>query len=194
MYKNWYEKQARIHPDEEYINASEGGVHVEGFEDMPLASAFEDVPEHAIDFTPYFRDAALAGGEREAIARDILDGFEGIRDDIRSMQAVCVKALHATDALAHAIRSGGNTQALLDELNAHDTAIAAYEQAKAFVGITMQKAISRITAGVAVEEDVEEGMEPVVNSRYLYKELNAASDFNLRIIEMASRKLRRELS
>lgn len=112
--RNWLESAAikieREFPDRQLINATEGGAHVGGFADIPLAQVLEGLPD--LDIRP--EDVAARARSRRRVSGDELKAWA------RSQAAACQDVAHAALRLriacrkALAILDSGNAAALTD--------------------------------------------------------------------------------
>ncbi|MEK6796278.1 MAG: 6-hydroxymethylpterin diphosphokinase MptE-like protein [Spirochaetota bacterium] len=189
MYREWFEKYAAAKPGVKFYNATEGGVALNGMENITLASLAKTLPDRDIDFETVSANARADTATEAAIRREIIDGFSAIRKEIRTMRRLAEDGLSITDKLEHGVRHKHNVAGMVRSLNTIDERIGELHEAKPFVSVTMQRVINYIKEGYAFDEHTPEELRPVIASRELYKEIIRSAEYNDDLIEMGIRKL-----
>lgn len=127
LFRRWFEGLARDHPKQRFVNATEGGVHVDGFEHRTLADVLAELPEGPkFDVDAALR-AATESSRPEAALQRLRANLDAQRRGCAEAQLLadrCVKHIErnklglekAIAARSQGRRASPSDEAALDDL------------------------------------------------------------------------------
>ena len=187
MYKNWYEEQCEKNNKIKFYNATEGGIIINGMENIKLE-----------ELTQKFNDIEINIGKgdknierKNEILTNIKNGLIKIDGEISKIKPYVLNALELCEKINSELKRHRKVDKLLENLNEFDIKILNISKVNKFLGITMQKTIKAITEGFIFEDEKYD--KSIVNSYKLYEAMRESIDFNRYIIKRALIKIDKEL-
>lgn len=187
MYKNWYEEQCEKNNKIKFYNATEGGIKINGMENIKLEELIKKFNDIKINIDKDDRNIE----RKNEILTNIKNGLIKIDNEISKIKPYIVNALELCDKINEDLKRHRKVDKLLESLTEYDIKILNISKVNEFLGITMQKTIKAITEGFIFED--EKYYKSIVNSYKLYEAMNESIDFNRYIIKRALIKIDKEL-
>ena len=187
MYKNWYEEQCLKYNQIKFYNATEGGIVINGMENINLEELIQKFND--IDINVDRNDRNIE--RKNEILTNIKNGLIKIEGEISKIKPYILNALELCEKINEDLKRHRKVDKLLESLNEYDIKILNISKVNEFLGITMQKTIKAITEGFIFEDEKYD--KSIVNSYKLYEAMNESIDFNRYIIKRALIKIDREL-
>lgn len=187
MYKNWYEEQCEINNKIKFYNATEGGIIINGMENIKLEELIEKFNDIEINI---YKDDRNIERKNEILIK-IKNGLIKIDGEISKIKPYVLNALELCEKINSELKRHRKVDKLLENLNEFDIKILNISKVNEFLGITMQKTIKAITEGFIFEDEKYD--KSIVNSYKLYEAMKESIDFNRYIIKRALIKIDKEL-
>ena len=187
MYKNWYEEQCLKYNQIKFYNATEGGIVINGMENINLEELIQKFNDIDINIDRNDRNIE----RKNEILTNIKNGLIKIEGEISKIKPYILNALELCEKINEDLKRHRKVDKLLESLNEYDIKILNISKVNEFLGITMQKTIKAITEGFIFEDEKYD--KSIVNSYKLYEAMNESIDFNRYIIKRALIKIDREL-
>ena len=187
MYKNWYEEQCEKNNQIKFYNATEGGIIINGMENIKLEELAKKIDDIEINIDKDDRNIE----RKNEILTNIKNGLIKIESEISKIKPYVVNALELCDKINEDLKRHRKVDKLLENLNEYDIKILNISKVNEFLGITMQKTIKAITEGFIFEDEKYD--KSIVNSYKLYEAMKESVDFNRYIIKRALIKIDKEL-
>ena len=187
MYKNWYEEQCLKYNQIKFYNATEGGIVINGMENINLEELIQKFND--IDINVDRNDRNIE--RKNEILTNIKNGLIKIEGEISKIKPYILNALELCEKINEDLKRHRKVDKLLESLNEYDIKILNISKVNEFLGITMQKTIKAITEGFIFEDEKYD--KSIVNSYKLYEAMNESIDFNRYIIKRALIKIDKEL-
>lgn len=187
MYKNWYEEQCEINNKIKFYNATEGGIKINGMENIKLEELTQKFNDIEINID---KDDKNIERKNEILIK-IKNGLIKIDNEISKIKPYIVNALELCDKINEDLKRHRKVDKLLESLTEYDIKILNISKVNEFLGITMQKTIKAITEGFIFEDEKYD--KSIVNSYKLYEAMKESIDFNRYIIKRALIKIDKEL-
>ena len=187
MYKNWYEEQCEKNNKINFYNATEGGIIINGMENIKLEELIKKFEDIEINIDKEDRNIE----RKNEILTNIKNGLIKIESEISKIKPYVVNALELCDKINEDLKRHRKVDKLLENLNEYDIKILNISKVNEFLGITMQKTIKAITEGFIFEDEKYD--KSIVNSYKLYEAMKESVDFNCYIIKRALIKIDKEL-
>ena len=187
MYKNWYEEQCEKNNQIKFYNATEGGIIINGMENIKLEELTKKFDDIEINIDKDDRNIE----RKNEILTNIKNGLIKIESEISKIKPYVVNALELCDKINEDLKRHRKVDKLLENLNEYDIKILNISKVNEFLGITMQKTIKAITEGFIFEDEKYD--KSIVNSYKLYEAMKESVDFNRYIIKRALIKIDKEL-
>ncbi len=189
MYKNWLEEQCIKNDKIKFYNATEGGIKINGMDNIKLEELIEKYNDIDIDVETNKNDNDLE--RKNEILTNIKNGLIKIDNEISKIKPYVIKAIELCYKINEDLKRHRHVEKLLENLNEYDIKILNISKVNEFLGITMQKTIKSITEGFIFEDEKYD--KSIVNSYKLYEAMNESIDFNRYIIKRAIIKIDKEL-
>ena len=187
MYKNWYEEQCEKNNKIKFYNATEGGIIINGMENIKLEELIKKFNDIKINID---RDDKNIERKNEILIK-IKNGLIKIEGEISKIKPYVLNALELCEKINSELKRHRKVEKLLENLNEFDIKILNISKVNEFLGITMQKTIKAITEGFIFEDEKYD--KSIVNSYKLYEAMKESIDFNRYIIKRALIKIDKEL-
>ena len=187
MYKNWYEEQCEKNNKIKFYNATEGGIIINGMENIKLEELIEKFNDIEINIDKDDRNIE----RKNEILTNIKNGLIKIDGEISKIKPYVLNALELCEKINSELKRHRKVDKLLENLNEFDIKILNISKVNEFLGITMQKTIKAITEGFIFEDEKYD--KSIVNSYKLYEAMKESIDFNRYIIKRALIKIDKEL-
>ncbi|TKZ31410.1 motility associated factor glycosyltransferase family protein, partial [Brachyspira catarrhinii] len=187
MYKNWYEEQCLKYNQIKFYNATEGGIVINGMENIYLEELIEKFNDIEINIDRNDRNIE----RKNEIFIKIKNGLIKIDNEISKIKPYILNALELCEKINEDLKRHRKVDKLLESLTEYDMKILNISKVNEFLGITMQKTIKAITEGFIFEDEKYD--KSIVNSYKLYEAMNESIDFNRYIIKRALIKIDKEL-
>ena len=187
MYKNWYEEQCLKYNQIKFYNATEGGIIINGMENINLEELIQKFNDIDINIDRNDRNIE----RKNEILINIKNGLIKIEGEISKIKPYILNALELCEKINEDLKRHRKVDKLLESLNEYDIKILNISKVNEFLGITMQKTIKAITEGFIFEDEKYD--KSIVNSYKLYEAMNESIDFNRYIIKRALIKIDKEL-
>lgn len=187
MYKNWYEEQCLKYKKNKFYNATEGGIIINGMENIKLEEFIIKFNDIKINID---KDDKNIERKNEILIK-IKNGLIKIDGEISKIKPYVLNALELCDKINEDLKRHRKVDKLLENLNEFDIKILNISKVNEFLGITMQKTIKAITEGFIFEDEKYD--KSIVNSYKLYEAMKESIDFNRYIIKRALIKIDKEL-
>ena len=187
MYKNWYEEQCEKNNKIKFYNATEGGIKINGMENIKLEELTEKFNDIEINIDKDDRNIE----RKNEILIKIKNGLIKIDNEISKIKPYILNALELCEKINSELKRHRKVDKLLENLNEFDIKILNISKVNEFLGITMQKTIKAITEGFIFEDEKYD--KSIVNSYKLYEAMKESIDFNRYIIKRALIKIDKEL-
>lgn len=187
MYKNWYEEQCEKNNKIKFYNATEGGIIINGMENIKLEELTQKFNDIEINIDKDDRNIE----RKNEILTNIKNGLIKIDGEISKIKPYVLNALELCEKINSELKRHRKVDKLLENLNEFDIKILNISKVNEFLGITMQKTIKAITEGFIFEDEKYD--KSIVNSYKLYEAMKESIDFNLYIIKRALIKIDKEL-
>ena len=187
MYKNWYEEQCEKNNKIKFYNATEGGIIINGMENIKLEELIEKFNDIEINIDKDDRNIE----RKNEILIKIKNGLIKIDNEISKIKPYILNALELCEKINSELKRHRKVDKLLENLNEFDIKILNISKVNEFLGITMQKTIKAITEGFIFEDEKYD--KSIVNSYKLYEAMKESIDFNRYIIKRALIKIDKEL-
>ena len=187
MYKNWYEEQCLKYNQIKFYNATEGGIVINGMENINLEELIQKFNDIDINIDRNDRNIE----RKNEILTNIKNGLIKIEGEISKIKPYILNALELCEKINEDLKRHRKVDKLLESLNEYDIKILNISKVNEFLGITMQKTIKAITEGFIFEDEKYD--KSIVNSYKLYEAMNESIDFNRYIIKRALIKIDKEL-
>lgn len=187
MYKNWYEEQCLKYNQIKFYNATEGGIVINGMENINLEELIQKFKDIDINIDRNDRNIE----RKNEILTNIKNGLIKIEGEISKIKPYILNALELCEKINEDLKRHRKVDKLLESLNEYDIKILNISKVNEFLGITMQKTIKAITEGFIFEDEKYD--KSIVNSYKLYEAMNESIDFNRYIIKRALIKIDKEL-
>lgn len=189
MYKNWFEEQCIKNNKIKFYNATEGGITINGMDNIKLEELIEKYNDIDIEVAANKNDNDFK--RKKEILINIKNGLIKIDNEISKIKPYVVKAIELCDKINNDFKRHRRVEKLLENLNEYDIKILNISKVNEFLGITMQKTIKSITEGFIFEDEKYD--KSIVNSYKLYEAMKESIDFNRYIIKRAIIKIDKEL-
>ncbi|TXJ60266.1 DUF115 domain-containing protein [Brachyspira aalborgi] len=187
MYKNWYEEQCEINNKIKFYNATEGGIIINGMENIKLEELIKKFNDIEINIDKDDKNIE----RKNEILTNIKNGLIKIDGEISKIKPYVLNALELCEKINSELKRHRKIDKLLENLNEFDIKILNISKVNEFLGITMQKTIKAITEGFIFEDEKYD--KSIVNSYKLYEAMKESIDFNRYIIKRALIKIDKEL-
>ena len=187
MYKNWYEEQCEKNNKIKFYNATEGGIIINGMENIKLEELIKKFNDIEINID---KDDKNIERKSEILIK-IKNGLIKIDGEISKIKPYVLNALELCEIINSELKRHRKVDKLLENLNEFDIKILNISKVNEFLGITMQKTIKAITEGFIFEDEKYD--KSIVNSYKLYEAMKESIDFNRYIIKRALIKIDKEL-
>ena len=187
MYKNWYEEQCEINNKIKFYNATEGGIIINGMENIKLEELIKKFNDIEINIDKDDKNIEI----KNEILTNIKNGLIKIDNEISKIKPYIVNALELCNKINEDLKRHRKVDKLLESLTEYDIKILNISKVNEFLGITMQKTIKAITEGFIFEDEKYD--KSIVNSYKLYEAMKESIDFNRYIIKRALIKIDKEL-
>lgn len=187
MYKNWYEEQCLKYKKNKFYNATEGGIKINGMENIKLEELTQNFNDIEINID---KDDKNIERKNEILIK-IKNGLIKIDNEISKIKPYIVNALELCDKINEDLKRHRKVDKLLESLTEYDIKILDISKVNEFLGITMQKTIKAITEGFIFEDEKYD--KSIVNSYKLYEAMNESIDFNRYIIKRALIKINKNI-
>lgn len=187
MYKNWYEEQCEKNNKVKFYNATEGGIIINGMENIKLEELIKKFNDIEINID---KDDKNIERKSEILIK-IKNGLIKIDGEISKIKPYVLNALELCEKINSELKRHRKVDKLLENLNEFDIKILNISKVNEFLGITMQKTIKAITEGFIFEDEKYD--KSIVNSYKLYEAMKESIDFNRYIIKRALIKIDKEL-
>lgn len=187
MYKNWYEEQCEKNNKIKFYNATEGGIIINGMENIKLEELTQKFNDIEINIDKDDRNIE----RKNEILTNIKNGLIKIDGEISKIKPYVLNALELCEKINSELKRHRKVDKLLENLNEFDIKILNISKVNEFLGITMQKTIKAITEGFIFEDEKYD--KSIVNSYKLYEAMKESIDFNRYIIKRALIKIDKEL-
>lgn len=187
MYKNWYEEQCEKNNKIKFYNATEGGIIINGMENIKLEELIKKFNDIEINID---KDDKNIERKSEILIK-IKNGLIKIDGEISKIKPYVLNALELCEKINSELKRHRKVDKLLENLNEFDIKILNISKVNEFLGITMQKTIKAITEGFIFEDEKYD--KSIVNSYKLYEAMKESIDFNRYIIKRALIKIDKEL-
>ncbi len=187
MYKNWYEEQCLKYKKNKFYNATEGGIIINGMENIKLEELIKKFNDIEINID---KDDKNIERKNEILIK-IKNGLIKIDGEISKIKPYVLNALELCEKINSELKRHRKVDKLLENLNEFDIKILNISKVNEFLGITMQKTIKAITEGFIFEDEKYD--KSIVNSYKLYEAMKESIDFNRYIIKRALIKIDKEL-
>lgn len=187
MYKNWYEEQCEKNNKIKFYNATEGGIKINGMENIKLEELTQNFNDIEINIDKDDRNIE----RKNEILIKIKNGLIKIDNEISKIKPYIVNALELCDKINEDLKRHRKVDKLLESLTEYDIKILNISKVNEFLGITMQKTIKAITEGFIFEDEKYD--KSIVNSYKLYEAMNESIDFNRYIIKRALIKINKNI-
>ena len=187
MYKNWYEEQCEKNNKIKFYNATEGGIIINGMENIKLEELIKKFNDIEININKDDRNIE----RKNEILIKIKNGLIKIDGEISKIKPYVLNALELCEKINSELKRHRKVDKLLENLNEFDIKILNISKVNEFLGITMQKTIKAITEGFIFEDEKYD--KSIVNSYKLYEAMKESIDFNRYIIKRALIKIDKEL-
>ncbi|TXJ38448.1 motility associated factor glycosyltransferase family protein [Brachyspira aalborgi] len=187
MYKNWYEEQCLKYKKNKFYNATEGGIIINGMENIKLEELIKKFNDIEINIDKDDKNIE----RKNEILTNIKNGLIKIDGEISKIKPYVLNALELCEKINSELKSHRKVDKLLENLNEFDIKILNISKVNEFLGITMQKTIKAITEGFIFEDEKYD--KSIVNSYKLYEAMKESIDFNRYIIKRALIKIDKEL-
>ena len=187
MYKNWYEEQCEKNNKIKFYNATEGGIIINGMENIRLEELIKKFNDIEINIDKDDRNIE----RKNEILIKIKNGLIKIDGEISKIKPYVLNALELCEKINSELKRHRKVEKLLENLNEFDIKILNISKVNEFLGITMQKTIKAITEGFIFEDEKYD--KSIVNSYKLYEAMKESIDFNRYIIKRALIKIDKEL-
>lgn len=189
MYKNWFEEQCIKNNKIKFYNATEGGITINGMDNIKLEELIEKYNDIDIEVAANKNDNDFK--RKKEILINIKNGLIKIDNEISKIKPYVIKAIELCDKINADLKRHRRVEKLLENLNEYDIKILNISKVNEFLGITMQKTIKSITEGFIFEDEKYD--KSIVNSYKLYEAMKESIDFNRYIIKRAIIKIDKEL-
>lgn len=189
MYKNWFEEQCIKNNKIKFYNATEGGITINGMDNIKLEELIEKYNDIDIEVAANKNDNDFK--RKKEILINIKNGLIKIDNEISKIKPYVIRAIELCDKINDDLKRHRRVEKLLENLNEYDIKILNISKVNEFLGITMQKTIKSITEGFIFEDEKYD--KSIVNSYKLYKAMKESIDFNRYIIKRAIIKIDKEL-
>ena len=187
MYKNWYEEQCVKNDKIKFYNATEGGIIINGMENIKLEELIKKFNDIEINIDKDDRNIE----RKNEILTKIKNGLIKIDGEISKIKPYILNALELCDKINEDLKRHRKVDKLLENLTEYDIKILNISKVNEFLGITMQKTIKAITEGFIFEDEKYD--KSIVNSYKLYEAMNESIDFNRYIIKRALIKINKNI-
>lgn len=187
MYKNWYEEQCLKYKKNKFYNATEGGIIINGMENIKLEELIKKFNDIEINIDKDDKNIE----RKNEILTNIKNGLIKIDGEISKIKPYVLNALELCKKINSELKRHRKVDKLLENLNEFDIKILNISKVNEFLGITMQKTIKAITEGFIFEDEKYD--KSIVNSYKLYEAMKESIDFNRYIIKRALIKIDKEL-
>ena len=187
MYKNWYEEQCEKNNKIKFYNATEGGIIINGMENIKLEELIKKFNDIEINIDNDDKNIE----RKNEILTNIKNGLIKIDGEISKIKPYVLNALELCEKINSELKRHRKVDKLLENLNEFDIKILNISKVNEFLGITMQKTIKAITEGFIFEDEKYD--KSIVNSYKLYEAMKESIDFNRYIIKRALIKIDKEL-
>ena len=187
MYKNWYEEQCAKNDKIKFYNATEGGIIINGMENIKLEELIEKFNDIEINIDKDDRNIE----RKNEILTKIKNGLIKIDNEISKIKPYILNALELCDKINEDLKRHRKVDKLLENLTEYDIKILNISKVNEFLGITMQKTIKAITEGFIFEDEKYD--KSIVNSYKLYEAMKESIDFNRYIIKRALIKINKNI-
>ena len=187
MYKNWYEEQCEKNNKIKFYNATEGGIIINGMENIKLEELIKKFNDIEINIDKDDKNIE----RKNEILTNIKNGLIKIEGEISKIKPYVLNALELCEKINSELKRHRKVDKLLENLNEFDIKILNISKVNEFLGITMQKTIKAITEGFIFEDEKYD--KSIVNSYKLYEAMKESIDFNRYIIKRALIKIDKEL-
>ena len=187
MYKNWYEEQCTKNDKIKFYNATEGGIIINGMENIKLEELIKKFNDIEINIDKDDKNIE----RKNEILTNIKNGLIKIDGEISKIKPYVLNALELCEKINSELKRHRKVDKLLENLNEFDIKILNISKVNEFLGITMQKTIKAITEGFIFEDEKYD--KSIVNSYKLYEAMKESIDFNRYIIKRALIKIDKEL-
>lgn len=187
MYKNWYEEQCLKYKKNKFYNATEGGIIINGMENIKLEELIKKFNDIEINIDKDDKNIE----RKNEILNNIKNGLIKIDGEISKIKPYVLNALKLCEKINSELKRHRKVDKLLENLNEFDIKILNISKVNEFLGITMQKTIKAITEGFIFEDEKYD--KSIVNSYKLYEAMKESIDFNRYIIKRALIKIDKEL-
>lgn len=187
MYKNWYEEQCEKNNKIKFYNATEGGIIINGMENIKLEELIKKFNDIEINIDKDDKNIE----RKNEILTNIKNGLIKIDGEISKIKPYVLNALELCEKINSELKRHRKVDKLLENLNEFDIKILNISKVNDFLGITMQKTIKAITEGFIFEDEKYD--KSIVNSYKLYEAMKESIDFNRYIIKRALIKIYKEL-
>lgn len=187
MYKNWYEEQCEKNNKIKFYNATEGGIIINGMENIRLEELIKKFNDIEINIGKDDKNIE----RKNEILTNIKNGLIKIDGEISKIKPYVLNVLELCEKINSELKRHRKVDKLLENLNEFDIKILNISKVNEFLGITMQKTIKAITEGFIFEDEKYD--KSIVNSYKLYEAMKESIDFNRYIIKRALIKIDKEL-
>lgn len=189
MYKNWFEEQCIKNNKIKFYNATEGGITINGMDNIKLEELIEKYNDIDIEVAANKNDNDFK--RKKEILINIKNGLINIDNEISKIKPYVIRAIELCNKINDDLKRHRRVEKLLENLNEYDIKILNISKVNEFLGITMQKTIKSITEGFIFEDEKYD--KSIVNSYKLYEAMKESIDFNRYIIKRAIIKIDKEL-
>lgn len=189
MYRNWFEEQCVKNNKIKFYNATEGGITINGMDNIKLEELIEKYNDIDIEVAANKNDNDLE--RKNEILINIKNGLIKIDNEISKIKPYVINAIELCEKINDDLKRHRHVEKLLENLNEYDIKILNISKVNEFLGITMQKTIKSITEGFILEDEKYD--KSIVNSYKLYEAMKESIDFNRYIIKRAIIKIDKEL-
>ena len=187
MYRNWYEEQCKLNSSKKFYNATEGGVIIDGMENITVDELLGKLNNINIEIDKNSEEL----NKKNEILSSIRKGLEKIDAEIIELKPYVLNAIKLCDEINSELKRHRKVDKLLEKLSESDIKILNISKINEFLGVTMQRVIKSITEGFDFEDSDYD--KSIIASFKLYEAMKESIDYNHYIISRALIKINKEL-
>lgn len=192
MYKNWFIAHSKKNSNTKYLNATEGGVIIPTMENITLQSFLDSYKD--IDINIPLNSSSCSEEEKIKIASSLQADIKKIDSEIYILKDDIMHAIELSYELKRDIERHRKVDKILKALEVLDKKLMVIASANAFISVTMQRTIKKLTEGFDLDEEAPKELKAAANSIKLYEAMLDSIEFNHYIMTRALTSIEKMLN
>ena len=196
MYRDWYIKHIASHENIKVYNATEGGINLDGMENITFDEIAQKITEK-IDFSILdfsYEGSCITNEQKIKTGNYLKTELEKMDEGMKDILPTIEQCIEISQNLVDDVKRHRNVDKIIATLNKLDEKIFNFTSLSPFISLTMQKTIKLVTEGYDLTDDndksLDKDMKKAMNSFILYTEMKKSVEFNRYIINRSISVLR----